>query len=178
MITAYIHAPTLVLFEPSAAMKRVSFSLMGFACFLLVFGYTTSNPMAVGKKGEGTYSLPQGVLKITRHPVMWGMALFAFCHILANGHVAALIFFGSIGFLAIAGAVHIDKNKQAEENEDWGAYFKLTSHIPLGAIIKGRIKVERGEYKWWQIALTAGLYALFLMLHEAITGRHILKLPF
>jgi uncharacterized membrane protein len=178
MITAYLQAPSLILFEPNTSMKHVSFSIMGFACFLVVFGYTTSNPMAPGKKGKEVHSLPFGVLKITRHPIMWGMALFAFCHVLASGTVAALIFFGSIAFLAIAGARHIDMNKQAEENGDWDAYLKLTSHVPLGAIISGRTRVERGEYKWWQIALTAGLYVAFLMSHEAITGRHIMYLSF
>jgi uncharacterized membrane protein len=178
MITAYLHAPSLVLFEPNTSMKHVSFSVMGFACFLVVFGYTTSNPMATGKKGEGVHSLPFGVLKITRHPIMWGMALFAFCHVLASGTAAAVILFGSITFLAIAGTRHIDMNKQSEDNGGWGAYLKLTSHVPLGAIIRGRIRVERGEYKWWQIALTAGLYVFFLMSHEALIGRHILHLPF
>ena len=178
IITAYLRAPSLVLFEPNTGMKHVSFSIMGFACFLVVFGYTTSNPMATGKKGEGVHSLPFGVLKITRHPIMWGMALFAFCHVLASGTAAAFIFFGSIATLAITGAHHIDMNKQAEENGGWDAYLKLTSHVPLGAIISGRIRVERGEYKWWQMVLTAGLYVFFLMSHEAIIGRHILHLTF
>ena len=178
MITAYFNAPSLVLFEPNTGMKHASFSIMGFACFLVVFGYTTSNPMAMGKKGEGVNSLPFGVLKITRHPIMLGMALFAFCHVLASGTAAAVIFFSSIAFLAVAGAHHIDMNKQAEVNGGWDAYLKLTSHVPLVAIISGRIRVERGEYKWWQIVLTVGLYAFFLMSHEAIIGHHILHLPF
>ena len=178
MITAYFNAPSLVLFEPNTGMKHASFSIMGFACFLVVFGYTTSNPMAIGKKGEGVNSLPFGVLKITRHPIMWGMALFAFCHVLASGTAAALIFFGSIVILAIAGAHHIDMNKKEDGKGNWNAYLKLTSHVPLGAIISGRLRVDRGEYKWWQICLTAVLYASFLMSHKEIVGRNILHLPF
>ena len=178
IITAYLHAPSLVLFEPNTGMKHVSFSVMGFSCFLVVFGYTTTNPMARGKKGEGEHSLPFGVLKITRHPIMWGIVLFAFCHILASGTAAAVIFFGLIIFLAIAGTRHIDTKKQAEENGAWYAYLKLTSHVPLGAIISGRIRVERGEYKWWQMLLTVGLYVFFIMSHEAIIGRHIMHLQF
>ena len=178
MITAYIHAPTLDVFEPNTAMKHASFSIMGLACFFIVFGYTTSNPMAVGKQGNGTKTQAHGVLKITRHPVMWGTALFAFCHMLASGHVAALIFFGSIAFLAIAGANHVDNNKRSNEKGDWDAYMQATSFVPLVAIIKGRTRVERGEYKKWQMALTAALYVGLLMSHEPIIGRHIILLPF
>lgn len=178
MITAYLHAPSIVLFEPNTSMKHVSFSIMGFACFFVVLGYTTSNPMSVGKKEEELTRVPFGILKITRHPIMWGMALFAFCHVLASGTAAALIFFGSIATLAIAGARHIDMNKQEDENGNWNTYLKLTSNVPLGAIINGRLRVERGEYKWWQICLTAGLYASFLMSHRVLIGRNILHLPF
>ena len=178
MITAYIQAPTLDVFEPSIAMKHVSFSAMGVACFFIVFGYTTSNPMAVGKQGKGAKTQAHGVLKITRHPVMWGTAIFALCHMLANGHLAALIFFGAIAFLAIAGANHIDNNKRKHEKGDWDAYMQATSFVPLVAIIKGRTRVERGEYKWWQMALTAALYIGLLMSHEPIIGRHIILLPF
>jgi uncharacterized membrane protein len=178
MITAYLHAPSLILFKPNTSMKHVSLSVMGFACFLVVFGYTTSNPMSAGKKGEGLSLVPYGILKVTRHPIMWGMASFSFCHILASGAAAALILFGSIAILAIAGTYHIDVNKKADKNGDWDAYIKLTSHVPLGAIINGSLRVERGEYKWWQIVLTAILYASLLISHGAIFGRHIVYLPF
>ena len=178
MITAYIHAPTLDVFEANVPMKHVSLTAMGLACFFIVFGYTTSNPMAVGKQGKGVETQARGVLKITRHPVMWGTALFALCHMLASGHVAALIFFGAIAFLAIAGANHIDNNKRRNEKGDWDDFMQATSFVPLVAIIKGRTRVERGEYKWWQMALTAALYVGLLMSHEPIIGHHIILLPF
>lgn len=174
MIHAYIQAPVITLFDPGVGLKHLTLSVMAVSCFLIVCGYTQPNATAVGMERSGLKAGARGVLKITRHPVMWGVALWALCHGLANGHAAALVFFGAMAFLAIAGASHIDKLKRAAGNKEWDAYMETTSHVPLMAIIKGKTRVERGEYKWWQILLSVGLYMGLLISHEEVIGRYVM----
>ena len=51
--------------------------------------------------------LPTNVKRFTPHPMMWGFILWSFAHLLANGDLASIILFGSIGvysFVAILSA--------------------------------------------------------------------------
>ena len=71
---------------------------MPLALFLLVGGVLIPNPSATGMTGVLDRLEPaRGVLRITRHPVMWGVGLWAAVHLVANGDLASLLFFG--GFL-------------------------------------------------------------------------------
>lgn len=174
MIAAYMQAPHLDVFEVKTGLRHVSYSVMAIACFLVVCGYTQPNPTALGKEKSGLKAGAVGVLKITRHPVMWGIALWSGCHILANGDLSALVFFGAIGFLAIAGTLHSDRKKRALSSSVWDAYLDATSNVPMMAIIKGKTRVERGEYKWWQILLSAALYLGFMAFHEPMFGVYVM----
>jgi uncharacterized membrane protein len=37
----------------------------------------------------------RGIQRVTRHPFLWGVAVWAFVHLIANGDVASLMLFGS-----------------------------------------------------------------------------------
>jgi len=174
MVIAFMQAPHVEVFETKTGLKHLSYSAMAIACFLLVCGYTQPNPTAVGMEKVGLRAGARGVLKITRHPVMWGVAIWSACHLLASGHMAALVFFGAITFLAIAGSIHIDKNKKNLGDPSWDDYMEATSNVPMLAIIKGKTRVERGEYKWWQILLSAALYFGLLISHESIIGVYVM----
>ena len=53
----------------------------------------------------------QGILRVTRNALFWGAGLFSIAYIIILGDVAALLMFGSIGFLGIAGASILDAKK-------------------------------------------------------------------
>ncbi len=38
----------------------------------------------------------QGIFSVTRHPLTWGIALWASAHLLANGDLVSLIFFANL----------------------------------------------------------------------------------
>ncbi|MEK9725344.1 MAG: NnrU family protein, partial [Rhodospirillaceae bacterium] len=125
-IQAYAAAPVVVLTEPGTALKHGALTLMLIATFFIVAGYTTPNPGIMGMEQVGLRSGARGVLKITRHPVMWGVALWGIAHALANGHVAAWLFFGGMTVLALAGAAHIDAKRRAQHGDAWIAYQDAT----------------------------------------------------
>ncbi len=177
MISAYGSAPEVTLFEPNTGMRHAALTLMLVACFLFVGGLTAPNPTLAATPGRGLEDGPRGVLKITRHPLMWSFGLWGGAHLLANGDAAAWILFGSIAFLALAGTLHIDARKRARLGQAWSDFEGRSSNLPLAAIAKGRTRMEGGEFKWWQTALTLVLYGVLLIGH-GLAGRDVLPSVF
>ena len=45
--------------------------------------------------------LPTNIKRFTRHPMLWGITLWAAAHILANGDLASLVLFGGLGVFSL-----------------------------------------------------------------------------
>ena len=57
---------------------------------------------AIGQAGAMKAGEPaRGIIRVTRHPLMWGIMLSGAVHLLAAATCASLVFFG--GFVALAG---------------------------------------------------------------------------
>ncbi|MCF8469795.1 MAG: NnrU family protein, partial [Parvibaculum sp.] len=122
------------------------------AALFAVIGVTTPNPTAVG--AEALAENPdtvKGMLRITRHPFLWGAAIWALWHILVNGDRASIIFFGTFALLAILGTFSIDDKKRKRMGESWTAFAAKTSNLPFAAIFAGRNQLKLGEFVWWRI---------------------------
>lgn len=176
MIWSFGNAPRTPLWEAPTFFVHGSLTLMVIAFFLIICGYTTPNPGVLDMEQKGIAQGPSGVMKITRHPVMWGVALFGISHILANGHLEGLIFFGSLSALALLGASHIDYRKSQRLGDVWRDYMAITSHIPMAAILSGRTRVEVGEIKWWQTLLTILAFIGFLIGHQHMFGSYVMPM--
>lgn len=166
MAWSYNRAPYLELWGGPTAMRHVAALLMIPATFLVVTGLTTRNPTAVGAEKAAARG-PQGIVKLTRHPFLWGVAIWAFAHILANGDLASLVFFGSFFALAHVGPRLIDAKRARKDPEGWAAFAAATSATPF----RGPSRPSLAEIGWWRIALSAAVYlALLFWLHEAVIG--------
>ena len=80
----------------------------------------------------------RGMLRITRHPFLCGVALWALAHLVVNGHLAALVLFGSLLVLAIGGTASIDAKRRRATGAQWAAFAGVTSVLPFAAIAAGR----------------------------------------
>ncbi len=172
LISAYSAAPYVAVFEPGIPLKHGALTLMLIAVYFIVVGYTTPSVVLLGAEELGLAKGARGILKITRHPVLWGVALWGVTHMLANGHGAALIFFGGLVVLAVAGAAHMDRRKRQRLGAEWDEFAAATSFWPLAAIIAGRARIESGEIRWWQTAAALAVYAGLLYGHAA-AGRNV-----
>jgi uncharacterized membrane protein len=79
---------------------------------------------------------PNGVYAITRHPMMWGFALWGVVHIIVNPTEASLILSLAIIFLALVGAALQDGKKQQLLGDLWRDWKSKTSYIPYGRGLK------------------------------------------
>ncbi len=155
----------LAWFKPIAAI------LMLVAFLFAALGLTTQNPMAVGGENLLMADAPaQGIQRITRHPFLWGVAVWAATHLIANGDMASLVLFGSLLILVLLGMVSIDARRKMLCGPHWERYAAATSIIPFMAIREGRNKLVLSEFKAWQIVAAIVLYLAVMHFHQGLFG--------
>ncbi len=171
VLRAYGAAPDMELWQAPAAVRFFALGVMAPAFVLVVAGYTQSNPTAVIlDRFVATDGGPTGITRITRHPVMWGLGLWAVAHALSTGTGRALLLFGGLGILAFIGMLNIDRRRRRTGGEAWQRLEAETSNIPFLAIIQGRTKADWGEIGWLRLLAGIFLYAAVLFWHPVIFG--------
>jgi uncharacterized membrane protein len=150
--------------------------LMPLVLLLAIGGFTARNPSAVMMAAPETAWQPKGLLTVTRHPVMWAFGLWALLHVLANGDLAGLIFFGAFAVLALLGTLAIDaKKRRSWTPASWQAFTATTSNLPFMAIAQGRTRLDWRGIGWKTIAIAAALYlAIIFWFHPQIIGAPLL----
>jgi uncharacterized membrane protein len=159
------------LWSPPEAARYVQLVLQFAAMLLIVPGLTTPNPTSVRQEGQlDRADVVKGMLRITRHPFLWGVAIWAIGHLLANGDAAALILFGSLLALALFGTSSIDAKRRRALGKKWDAFAAQTSNIPFVAIAQGRQALSLGEIGWWRIALAVLVWGGLAWAHPLLFG--------
>jgi uncharacterized membrane protein len=151
--------------------RQVQFALQLVAMLLILPGLTTPNPTSV--RQEGVLDRPdavKGMLRITRHPFLWGVAIWALGHLLVNGDRASIVLFGAMFVLALFGTASIDAKRRRALGPTWDAFAAQTSNVPFGAILGGRQKLSLSEIGWWRIALAVAVWAVLAWAHPFLFG--------
>ena len=171
MVHAYRTAPLVPLWDPLPGLRGVALLLMLVAVALVVVGLTTPSPTATG----GTAALDRddavrGILRVTRHPFLCGVALWAALHLLLNGDAASLALFGALLVLAVIGPPSIDAKRRRAFGARWERFAAQTSIVPFAAIAAGRNRFRFAEIGAWRAALAAAVYVALLLLHGRLFG--------
>tara|TARA_B100000029_G_scaffold514313_1_gene616658 strand:+ start:1508 stop:2203 length:696 start_codon:yes stop_codon:yes gene_type:complete len=173
MVLAYEAAP----YEPLWIVPELAWApviLMPFSAMLIVLGVTSSNPTSAGQDKAIERDQPAtGITRVTRHPFLVGVVLWAAGHIIANGEVASMIFFGGFLVLGTIGPLNIDAKLQKRKPEAWEKLAQTTSIVPFVAIMQGRNTFNLSELGWWRVAVGLGLYVALWSIHEPFTGAPI-----
>jgi uncharacterized membrane protein len=171
VISAYARAPYAPLWPTPAWLAWVPLIVMPFALVLAVSGLSTLNPTAVGAPDTlGRAEPVRGIFRVTRHPFMWSVGLWAGAHIIANGDLAGLVLFATFGTLALLGTWLIDRKFAARRGADWQRFAAATSNLPFAAILAGRQRLVLTEIGWWRIALALVVYVGLLAAHPWLFG--------
>jgi uncharacterized membrane protein len=170
-VAAYMRAPTIILWPGQKWNAMVPPLIMPLATILLVAGYSTPNPTAVGMERSARADDPApGILRVTRHPVMWAIGLWAISHMIANGDLRSLLFFGAFAVLALGGTVLIDRKKQLALGSNWSRLAQITSNLPFAALVTGRTRLRWRDIGFLRIAAGLLLYAVFYRGHAIFAG--------
>lgn len=160
-----------VYWDITPATRHVQLGLQLVAMLFVVIGLTTSNPTSV--RQEAALDRPDvvnGMLRVTRHPFLWGVAIWAAGHLLVNGDAASLILFGSMLVLALFGTSSIDAKRRRAFPATWVAFAGQTSNIPFAAIMAGRQIFSLAEIGWWRVGVGVGVYAALAWGHPWLFG--------
>lgn len=127
------------LWAPAAWQAWIALLLVPIALFLLIAGLFSPNPLSVSfRRGEARAG---AIVSITRHPVLWGFALWALGHVIANGDLRSLLLFGVLGLFAILGMVMTERRSRRRLGSDWAAATNASSILPFVAIAQGRARL-------------------------------------
>jgi len=171
MCWAWAQVESTRLWGPFDDLQPLAWLLMLLSFLLVGIGVTTPSPTAMGKEALLEEEDPaRGILRITRHPFMWGVATFSFTHIIFNGSLDSLVFFGSLLVLALVGTLTIDAKRAAKFGESWSSFATTTSNVPFAAIVQGRNSLALAELGWWRIGVGLVLFVVILGLHPWLFG--------
>jgi uncharacterized membrane protein len=162
MIWAYAAAPHEPLWQ---GLNAIAYMVMPLAFLLLACGYWRNPTMVGAEKLLKSEEPARGVIRITRHPLMWAVMLWAASHIAARGELRALVFFGGLFVLAALGTALIDMKKGS--SPDWPRFAAVTSNIPFVAIAQGRNRMAWREIGWLRPAIGLALYFGVLTVHPS-----------
>ena len=143
-----------MLYSLGVGVKHLAIPVVALAFFLGVQGLLAPNPTSVRQEGavakEGTI---HGVVRITRHPFLWGVAMWAAFHVAANGNLASVIFFGTFLVLSIVGTFSIDAKRKRKLGAAWTEFASQDVEHSLrrgacAAIRCASAKVSVGVSAW------------------------------
>jgi uncharacterized membrane protein len=137
-----------------------------FATTLVVAGLSTRNPTTAGM-GESVNEsdIVRGMIRVTRHPFLWGILLWSASHLLVRHDPAALLFFGSIGVVAAMGMWSIDRKRRFASGAAWREFSRKTSLVPFLAIAAERQPFIFSEIGLWRLIAALTLWFAMLWLH-------------
>lgn len=106
-------------------------TMLTLPAMILFAGSFARNP-ALGLPGskDMAKAAPAGVFTITRHPMMWGFALWALSHMVLLYSWRTMITAAAMGFLALVGAHMQDRKKRVLMGDAWHEWESNTSFWP------------------------------------------------
>jgi uncharacterized membrane protein/transposase len=106
-----------VLYDLGRGVRDSGVLIIAVAFLLGVQGLLMPNPTSVRHGAAAAKEANiKGVLRITRHPFLWGVVIWSAFHMAANGDLASVIFFGTFFVVALLGTFSIDaKRKLVDE---------------------------------------------------------------
>jgi uncharacterized membrane protein len=171
MAAAFVDAPADPLWDTPPAFLWLPAAVMPVALFLIVAGLTTPSPTLAGAKlDDPGRDLTRGIMRVTRHPFLNGMALWALVHLVVNGDTRSVVLFAGLLILSVGGMWHIDKRREFLYGADWGPILMSTSAVPFAAILSGRARFDGKGIGPWRVLAALVVYLALIWLHPIVPG--------
>ncbi len=151
-----------------AGVPWVIASVLTIVAMALIVGAFNRNPALPQANLAGLSTRkPWGVFRVTRHPMMMGIAIWAVAHIIVAPTQRTILLALTVLFLAVVGSSLQDRRKVRTNEREWSVWMMRTSFWPnpanLGAIGSTwvvAIAVWFGitGLHWWLSGVPAGIW--------------------
>lgn len=168
MVIAFraMDANAVPLWDGTKPVAWVLASAITLIAAVLLVGSFRGNPALPNPQARAmAKERPQGVMRVTRHPMMWGIALWALAHVLVSPVPRVIVLCAAIAFLALVGARLQDAKKDDQLGTAWGRWMDRTTFLPrLTRLHKaGPVALGGGVIFWvaatWMHVWLAGIPA-------------------
>lgn len=144
-------------------------TVLTLPAMILLTGSLFGNPALPTPQAEAqARAEPKGVFTVTRHPMMWGIGLWALSHIILFWSTRTMVTALAMGILALVGARLQDAKKEALMGEAWEEWEAKTSYWPQLHRLPGVgvVPLLGGTLLWlagswlhlWQAGIPAGVW--------------------
>ena len=170
VIVAAGRAPFVPLWAPAPWQTVLALAGMLSACLLVAYAGTGVNPLSFGSRAAPFDPAHPGIAGVTRHPVLWALAIWGAVHLVVNGDLAHLILFGLMTGFALMGMALIDRRKRREWGaEVWHEQARHTSIAPFWALLSGRWTPRTTPRLMPGVAAVL-VWAALIALHPVVIG--------
>ena len=169
---AYRRAPVETVFWVTGDAVRWASAIVLFAAALLLAAavLASGRVLLTGETALADDRSVEGVLRVTRHPMLWAIGLWGLVHMANNADPPGWVFFGTVTALAFGGTWLIDRRRRRLLGARWDAIQAETSSLPFLAILQGRNRLAPGEIGWRPLAVAVLLWCSLLLVHEMLFG--------
>jgi uncharacterized membrane protein len=165
---AFIAAPPADL-GGSGDIGWIAASIITLPAMVLLAGSFIGNPALPTPQAEAqARAEPRGVFRVTRHPMMWAIGLWAASHLVLFWSLRTMITAAAMGVLALVGARLQDRKKATLMGEAWDEWSRRTSYWPRwGQLLSvGAVPLAAGTVLWlagswlhlWNAGIPAGVW--------------------
>lgn len=138
MVAAFRAAPAGDLGAATGMAGWIVATMLTLPAMVLFLGSLWKKPAlpnpGAAQIGERT---PSGVFAVTRHPMMWGFALWALAHLALWWSWRTVIVAGATLILSLVGARLQDRKKRALMGVSWERWQAATSFLPRWGRLAG-----------------------------------------
>lgn len=153
----------------SGEIGWIAATIITWPAMVLLAGSFAGNPALPTPLAEAqARAEPKGVFRVTRHPMMWAIGLWALSHLVLFWSTRTMITAAAMGTLALLGAKLQDGKKAALMGEAWAEWSRKTSYWPrLGQLFGvGAVPLVAGTVLWlagswvhlWNAGIPAGVW--------------------
>lgn len=164
LIAAAGRAPHVALWDWAPWQVHVPLTVMGPVCLILALSIGRPNPFSFGGARSDQFDPARpGIVRLSRHPLLLALALWAAAHLVPNGDLAHVILFGTFAAFALLGGRLIDRRKRREMGPEWQQMRDRVADAPLlSAALSGGALLR--------LAAGIALYGALLWAHPFLFG--------
>jgi uncharacterized membrane protein len=159
-------APFVELWPQMDWHQHATHAGMFAACLVLAFSIGRPNPFSFGGARNDMFDPARpGIVRLVRHPVLAALAIWAVVHLLPNGDLAHVLFFGILGGFALSGRALVNCRKKREMGSNkWDRLNATVAEAPV-----------LGKPTSWfgaaaRLVLGVVLFSTLVALHPIATG--------